>query len=63
MLMLVSVLLGIFIYTSTLMGFREEAWGNFKTKNCFLYSYEDHSIAKITEGGIKYKMNVGWVEA
>ena len=30
-------------------GFREEAWGNFKTKNCFLYSYEDHSIAKITE--------------
>jgi hypothetical protein len=29
--------------------FREEAWGKFKHKNCFLYSYEDHSIAKITE--------------
>ena len=30
-------------------GFRDEAWGNFKPKECFIYSYEDHSLAQITK--------------
>ena len=28
-------------------GFHDEAWGTFKPKECFIYSYEDHSLAEI----------------
>ncbi|MEM0979381.1 MAG: hypothetical protein AAGH78_03810 [Cyanobacteria bacterium P01_H01_bin.58] len=28
-------------------GFHDEAWGTFTPKDCFIYSYEDHSLAEI----------------
>ena len=30
-------------------GFRNEAWGKFNPKECFLYSYEDQSLVQITK--------------
>ncbi|MEO0349324.1 MAG: hypothetical protein AAF282_04655 [Cyanobacteria bacterium P01_A01_bin.15] len=39
-------------------GFRDEAWGKFEPKTCFIYSYEDHSLGAIANSVNEKKHNL-----
>ncbi|NEZ62762.1 hypothetical protein D0962_08205 [Leptolyngbyaceae cyanobacterium CCMR0082] len=36
-------------------GFHDEAWGKFQPKDCFIYSYEDYSVAEIVHSSTEKK--------
>ncbi|MGD1949914.1 MAG: hypothetical protein ACFB14_09735 [Leptolyngbyaceae cyanobacterium] len=39
-------------------GFHDEAWGKFQPKDCFIYSYEDHSLAAIARSRTETRHNL-----